>query len=213
MVKDGESGDARQRLLVAAERCFSAHGYAATTRQIAEAAGVTQPLLLHYFGSKEQLFRTVLDEALRRLLHRQQRAMPVEGDLLDFVVHGLRSLIAASMADPTLTRLAAWGRLAGVPAFTAEADDYWRSVWIRLCEAQAQGYLRSNVDMAALLFCVDGAIKGVTERVDAYGNSGSAFAPPPDRLIETLAELLVLGAVAPAWQEEALRRLAHARGR
>ena len=46
----------REQLLAAALTLFSEHGYAATsTKRIAEAAGVTEGLVFHYFGSKEAL--------------------------------------------------------------------------------------------------------------------------------------------------------------
>ncbi|MEM6930204.1 MAG: helix-turn-helix domain-containing protein, partial [Myxococcota bacterium] len=52
-------------MLRAARDCFAERGLAATTtREIARRAGVTQPLLHHYFGSKDALFDAVLEAAL-----------------------------------------------------------------------------------------------------------------------------------------------------
>lgn len=46
----------REQLLSTALALFAEHGYAGTsTRSIAEAAGVTEGLLFHYFGTKEAL--------------------------------------------------------------------------------------------------------------------------------------------------------------
>jgi AcrR family transcriptional regulator len=46
----------REQLLSTALGLFATHGYAGTsTRRIAEAAGVTEGLLFHYFGTKEAL--------------------------------------------------------------------------------------------------------------------------------------------------------------
>ncbi len=54
--------DTRQAVLEAARRRFAEAGYArATIRSIAAAAGVDPALVVHYFGSKEQLFRAVVD--------------------------------------------------------------------------------------------------------------------------------------------------------
>jgi len=54
-------GEARRLLLDTARRLFTEHGYAgATTRQIADEAGVSEPLLFRYFGNKAGLF----DEAM-----------------------------------------------------------------------------------------------------------------------------------------------------
>ena len=53
--------DKKGDLLDAAERLFATQGYAATSvRQIVSEAGVTNPMLYYYFGSKEELFVTLL---------------------------------------------------------------------------------------------------------------------------------------------------------
>jgi AcrR family transcriptional regulator len=55
----------RERILGAATRLFSEHGYSATgIRDIAEAADVSLPLLSRYFGSKASLFEAALRKAL-----------------------------------------------------------------------------------------------------------------------------------------------------
>ena len=52
------------RILDAATRVFFAAGYERTTiRAVASAAGVDAGLVMHYFGSKQELFRRVIDAA------------------------------------------------------------------------------------------------------------------------------------------------------
>ncbi|MBV9854211.1 MAG: TetR family transcriptional regulator [Streptosporangiaceae bacterium] len=52
------------RILGAAARVFVADGYERTTiRAVASAAGVDAGLVMHYFGSKQELFRRVIDAA------------------------------------------------------------------------------------------------------------------------------------------------------
>jgi AcrR family transcriptional regulator len=52
------------RILEAATRVFFAAGYErATIRAMASAAGVDPGLVMHYFGSKQELFRRVIDTA------------------------------------------------------------------------------------------------------------------------------------------------------
>ncbi|WP_051172037.1 TetR/AcrR family transcriptional regulator [Microbacterium indicum] len=57
----GAKGAARRaHILETASRLFGEHGYAGVSlRDIARAAGVTHPLLVHYFGGKEDLLRAV----------------------------------------------------------------------------------------------------------------------------------------------------------
>jgi AcrR family transcriptional regulator len=52
------------RILDAAARVFIADGYDRTTiRAVAAAAGVDAGLVMHYFGSKQELYRRVIDAA------------------------------------------------------------------------------------------------------------------------------------------------------
>jgi AcrR family transcriptional regulator len=53
-----------ERILDAAAGFFAADGYERTTiRAVASAAGVDPALVMHYFGSKQELFRRVIDAA------------------------------------------------------------------------------------------------------------------------------------------------------
>ncbi len=63
------AAERREQILAAASRVFGEHGYAgATTDQVAQAAGISQPYVVRMFGSKENLFLEVLQRALHRLL-------------------------------------------------------------------------------------------------------------------------------------------------
>ena len=55
------AGDSRAAILAAARALFAAHGFrGATTRQIAQRAGVDVALLHHFFGSKADLFEAAV---------------------------------------------------------------------------------------------------------------------------------------------------------
>ncbi|WP_052493170.1 TetR/AcrR family transcriptional regulator [Rhodococcus sp. MEB064] len=50
----------RQDIFDAAAQCFARAGFTAVTlKEIARDAGVTAPLIVHYFGSKRELFRSI----------------------------------------------------------------------------------------------------------------------------------------------------------
>lgn len=62
-MSDERSVDNRSRILDAAESLFAMRGYAATSvREIVRAAGVTNPMLYYYFGSKEDLLLHLIRE-------------------------------------------------------------------------------------------------------------------------------------------------------
>lgn len=76
-MRDAEGGDAgtkrqraaersRQAILDAAEKLFAEKGYESTSvREIGEAAGLSRGTPAYFFGSKEGLYRAVLDRVLR----------------------------------------------------------------------------------------------------------------------------------------------------
>lgn len=58
-----------QKIIMAADKLFTQKGYAATkTREIAEEADTNLALLNYYFGSKENLYKKVVQEKFRMLL-------------------------------------------------------------------------------------------------------------------------------------------------
>ncbi len=72
----------RRQLLDAGAKVFATHPFEEITmRQIAEAAGVSKPLLYHYFPSKDDLFVAALTEAaseLQALIEPSGEGTPVE---------------------------------------------------------------------------------------------------------------------------------------
>src|SRR5688500_9404660 len=57
------------QMLAAAERAFAERGFhAASVDAIAEASGITKPMIYAYFGSKEGLYRACMQRARARLL-------------------------------------------------------------------------------------------------------------------------------------------------
>jgi len=62
------ASERRELILAAASTVFGERGYAgATTDQVAQAAGISQPYVVRMFGSKENLFVEVLGRALEKL--------------------------------------------------------------------------------------------------------------------------------------------------
>ena len=79
--------DTRRRILETALDLFAAQGYeGASTRQIAEGAGVNLPAIQYYFGNKEGLYRAIIDDInantdrhMAVLVERVQAALAAPG--------------------------------------------------------------------------------------------------------------------------------------
>ena len=67
--------DTRRRILETALEVFAADGYdGASTRMLAERAGVNLPAIQYYFGSKEGLYRAAIEHVIQ---HINERMAPV----------------------------------------------------------------------------------------------------------------------------------------
>jgi AcrR family transcriptional regulator len=81
----------RQRILDAATAEFATAGYGgARVERISRSAGTVDRMLYYYFGSKEGLFRTVLEDAYEKLGGAEQRLQLTGVE----PVRGMRELVA-----------------------------------------------------------------------------------------------------------------------
>jgi AcrR family transcriptional regulator len=103
------SADAtRERILTAALDVFSERGFdGASTREIAERAGVTQPLLNYHFSSKDELWRAAVDGVFAALVEAMgTRVDGLRGvDDLTSARLLVREFIAFSARHPQLHRI------------------------------------------------------------------------------------------------------------
>jgi AcrR family transcriptional regulator len=107
--RDGNPEETRRQILRAAGEAFSACGFVgATTRAVAARAGVNVATLHYHFGSKEGLYRAVLENASKGTL-------PVvsSGPGRETVACLVEGLFAFGSERPILARLALLDTLAG----------------------------------------------------------------------------------------------------
>ncbi len=96
----GRPGTSKPLLLEAAIQEFAEKGYAgATTAGIAKRARANQPLIHHHFGSKERLFRAVIDTLFARM--QDEVLTAADGDVPSLV----RRLVMHTARHPELARI------------------------------------------------------------------------------------------------------------
>jgi AcrR family transcriptional regulator len=143
--------ETRARILEAALELFAANGFdGASTRTIAERAGVNLPAIQYYFGSKEGLYRAVVEqfsqnlhagvapiaEYIRRELDVGQ---PSRRKLIDLLCDMLDVIIALILDDSVPNRECRQKFFARMevepnPAFDALQDDMVRHVCQPCCD-------------------------------------------------------------------------------
>ena len=102
-------------ILAAAERVFAGAGFGgATMAAIAEAAGLPKANLHYYFGSKQELYRTVLAETLKDWLEPTD-VITLEADPKTAIEAYIRAKMALSVQRPHASRVFANELLHGAP--------------------------------------------------------------------------------------------------
>jgi AcrR family transcriptional regulator len=110
----------REQLLAAATGAFARTGFAATSLDdIAAAADISRVLLYRHFDSKTDLYRAVLDRAIRRLT-----AAVGTGDYTDASID---ALLGAAATDPDGFRLLFY-HAAREPAFRQQMDRFHKGM-------------------------------------------------------------------------------------
>lgn len=102
------AGDARRRILAAARKNFATTGFeGASTRQIATDAGVAQSLLLYHFGSKDALWRAVIDQLFGDVNARMAVAARAarNGSVQDRLLAVIRAFIDLCAQDSDIHRI------------------------------------------------------------------------------------------------------------
>lgn len=93
----------RSNILTVARRLFMTRGYrGVSTREIAEAVGVTQPALYHHFGGKEALYVAVLEDELQELSQVMRQAARPGGSAVDHLAAMATAISERSEHDLSL---------------------------------------------------------------------------------------------------------------
>lgn len=93
------------RILQKSLELFSSKGYDATSvREICEAAGITKPTLYHFYGSKEGVYRSIVEGALERFRADMIRALSGQDALRARLVRMARAYVEGAIREPDLAR-------------------------------------------------------------------------------------------------------------
>jgi TetR/AcrR family transcriptional regulator len=145
----------RRTILDAAQRCFSAGGFAGTSMSaIAAAAEVTQSLIHHHFGSKEALWREVRTAAMKEYGARIAAAIGEHGPTRA----AMGALFGYLGEHPHVIRLCAWAELQAESL--GDPQDPLGDPTQAITAAQAAGRVRSDLPARHLLIALTGLVRG-----------------------------------------------------
>jgi AcrR family transcriptional regulator len=166
----------RDKVLIAARRCFVRHGFHATGMvEIAKACRMSVGNIYHYFSHKNAIVHAITDEIRSRMLPvlkpLEDHTNPLEG-LVQVMLISLREICSGSNARLWMEILAEAPRNKAIRNICEAFDRDFHSLLERLIQRAVQiGQLPQDTDLEATYFwlgaLLDGAIAGLSTRPDA----------------------------------------------
>lgn len=177
----------RRQLLAVAVVRFAAKGYHATSmEEIADAAGVTKPVLYQHFGSKRHLYLELLDDMGRDLLEAIGKATATAAGPRLQVEAGMEAYVRFMVERPQAFPLLFGSGARRDPEFA----DAVRTVERTIADAVAS-LIEAEVDDAHRRVLAAGVV-GMAEGVLRHWIA-DASEVPPDALARQMADLVWAG--------------------
>ncbi len=191
--------DARERILAAARRSFATSGFdGAATRQIATEAGVAQSLLLYHFGSKEALWRAVIDQLFETLNRRMALAAgrARDGTVRERLLAVVRGFVDLCAEDADIHRIMTIEGRQPTDRLKWLVDrhlrDNYRQAIDLITQGQGLGVVRSG-DPTLLYYsfiAIAGTAFSLAPEIELV--SGDRNAVAPDAVVQLIAALLFM---------------------
>ncbi|MBX9600263.1 MAG: TetR/AcrR family transcriptional regulator [Bryobacteraceae bacterium] len=188
----------RQAIIDAAIRLFSEKGFrGTTTRELAAAVGVTEPVLYQHFETKRELFSAILESRLQytvEAFEEEMRPMAEGEDDRRFFQELARVIVDWYTKDTSLTRLLLFSGLEGYELadlfFDRNKDQFFGLI---------TGYLEKRMKAGAFREMHPGlAARAFAGMVGSYGMDAAVFpkALPPEpraEVMETMVDIFLAG--------------------
>ena len=150
-----KSGERREAIIAAAVRLFSEKGFrGATTRELAAALDVTEPVIYQHFETKRDLYRAIIETKARERRQDNEYWVDVENPRGDPEFFGavMRLLLQRVERDPSYLRLLLFSALEGHELaelfFERDAAEFYDRISDYIRKRIAEGAFRADIDPA-----------------------------------------------------------------
>ena len=148
-----------QDILTAAKRLFSQKGLHGTSlRDLENASGVSKGLILHHFGTKENLYAAVQDLLVQEYTAQMASRREVSKDLLEMITNAIRESLAYNKNNTEFRRIALWSYLEGLERTTELEKRFTTSLIDGMSAGQEIGLIRDDIDAFLMPFIIRGTI-------------------------------------------------------
>jgi len=176
------------QMLEAAERAFAQRGFhAASVDAIAEASGITKPMVYAYFGSKEGLYRACMQRARMRLLDRLRGGVDTSAAPDQQLWHGLLAVFGFVERERASWAILLGEVTQGTGPFAAEGADVRRELAALVAELLRRAAAAEGLDADALAITdpLARALMGAGESLAVW------WADHPEEPVERVALVLM----------------------
>ena len=184
-----------ERILDAADSCFTYYGIAKTTMEdVASAADISRATLYRTFSDRESLLVALIRRRARMNMARNRDRIMALGSLTDRMVEGISRNVRVGHRDPLMRSLVSPEQMAlanDLLSATGLATELTREFWEPiLLAARDAGEIRPDVDMVGLCEWIS--------RVETMLIVQLADTPDDEKRIRRLVADFVVPAVATA---------------
>lgn len=159
MAKRRDADATKTEILKAAEALFAEKGYAGTKlSEIAKASGVSGALVVFHFKNKLGVYDAVKKAIIDRCIESDALSQPVDESFQSLIENFIASMFRFYRDNPTMLRLANWGRLEGDDA-PWPGEDEWHHIYLeRIRMAQKCGEIRDDMTPLNVSIAISGLI-------------------------------------------------------
>ncbi|MBM7506029.1 TetR/AcrR family transcriptional regulator [Agromyces aurantiacus] len=173
----GRPGYDQQGILEIAVAAFNEYGYDATSMGVlADRLKLSKSAIYHHFASKDEILDRALDQALsslERVIDEAEASGGTAADRLDHVLRGAVHVLVAELPSVTLL-LRVRGNTEVERNALARRRAFDRRVTELVSAAQAEGTLRSDIDVRVVERLLFGMINSIVEWYRPGGREDAA---------------------------------------
>lgn len=187
----------QQHILDAAEALFASQGFGSTSlAQIALRSGTHKSLILHHFGSKDELWQTVKQRRFDSFVDEQQDLFSREPVSLGEIRGATEAYFHLLRDDPVLVQLLTRAQLERDLRCSQYDEQRLAPFVSRLRDAQEAGILRADVPPAHLLLILVNAITQWFEARAVFAGWSELQGSDPDAVfLRSLQTIFLEGAL------------------
>jgi AcrR family transcriptional regulator len=174
------------QMLEAAERAFAERGFhAASVDAIAEASGITKPMVYAYFGSKEGLYRACMQRARARLLAALRDGVDTDAAPDQQLWHGLLAVFTFVERERDSWAILLGEVTQGTGPFAEDGAAVRRELSALIAELLRRAASAEGLDTGALADQLARALMGAGESLAVW------WAEHPEEPVERVALVLM----------------------